>query len=159
MLLLVSLSHEFLANPVLGPWLADPDAATFLLALGACSGLGTLALWLCERRAETRAAHLMSEAALGDIFEQARRWADRYGRVGTLSEFDIRRGIETLLAGRRDERRPPPPWSFARVLDLTTVEGISALQTQRLLERRVIKASTTPSIEVLYEVSPLAMQG
>jgi hypothetical protein len=159
MLLLVGLSHEFVGNPVLGPWLADPDAATFLIAMGACSGLGTLALWLCERRAEARAAHLMSEAALGDIFEQARRWADRYGRVGMLSEFDIRRGIETLLAGRRDERRSPSAWSFARVLDLTTVEGISALQTQRLLERRVIRASATPSIEVLYEVSPLAMQG
>jgi hypothetical protein len=159
LLLLVGLSHELAGHPLLGPLLADPDAATFLVATAGLGAMGTLALWLCERRAEARAAHLMSEAALGDIFEQARRCADRHGRAGRLSEFDIRQGIEMLIDGRRDERRSPRGRLFARVLDLTTVEGISALQTQRLLERRVIRPSTTPSIEMLYEVSPRAMQG
>jgi hypothetical protein len=45
--------------------------------------LGSLALWMFQRSAEGRAEHLMSDAALAEILEQARRCADRYGRGGT----------------------------------------------------------------------------
>jgi hypothetical protein len=153
MLALGAFSDRFEGNPVLGPLLANPGSATFLFAAAFVSAMGFAALWLCQHSAERRAGHLMSEAALGEILVQASRCARRHGRAGRVSAFDIRRGIEILIHGKRiDSGRRN--LSLFRGLDPATLESISAIQTQRLLDRRVLKVLKTPSIEVLYEVSP-----
>jgi hypothetical protein len=99
----------------------------------------------------------MSEAAVTDIFQGACRCARRLGRAGRLSASDIRRSVELLVDEAGATARARAPWPPATKLDTATLESISAVQTQRLLERKVIKPLNTPSIEVLYEVSPLAM--
>jgi hypothetical protein len=153
LLLLVTLSDRLEQNAVFGPWLADPGFVWFLTAVASATAAGALALWICEGSARSRAEHLMSEAALGEIFEQARRCARRCGRAGQLSAFDIRHAVRALIQGPRNGGRG---WSPSRALDQATLESISAVQTQRLLDRKVIRLLDTPSIEVLYEVSPLA---
>ena len=157
-LLVTALSDLFEANPVLGPLLAEPAAVIVLLSL-ACAGAGaSMAFWSLERSVEARAEHLMSEAALGDIFDQARLCADRHGRIGQLSAWDVRRAIEMLIHGRSRPARSRGRWTSLAALDLPILERIAAIQMQRLIERRVLRELDTPSIEILYEVSPAARQ-
>ena len=153
MLLLAAIPDQFERHQLLGPLLATPGLEAFLLALGLVSGTASAVLWAWERSAHRRAEHLMSEAALAEILQQARRCAERNGRIGTLSAFDIRRGVDILTHGRGERVQARGGWGLARGLDLETLENISVLQTQRLLDRRVIRVCSTPSIEVLYEVS------
>lgn len=154
LLMLVLTADRFEGNPVLGPLLAEQSVLVLLAAVGLALAAAAVALWACERAAVRHAEHLLSESALGELFEQARRCARRQGRIGQLSTFDIRRGIDVLADGRGPSatRRPPP--LLRRSLDATTREGITLIQTRRLLARRVIRVVEKPSIEILYEVSP-----
>ena len=155
--LLVALPDWFESNPVLGPLLAMPGATAFLLVLAAVGAVALVTLWFIERSAEKRAAHLMSEAALGEIFTQARLCANRHGRAGQLSAWDLRRAIEILVDGRRHPVPPRRSWTFFGALDLPILETIAAIQMQRLIERKVLRELNRPSVELLYEISPLAM--
>lgn len=158
LLSLMVFADRFDAHPIFGPMLGNATAAWFLLAMSALSGLGFVTLWWAERSAESRISHLMSDAAVTEIFQNACRSARRFGRASQLSAFDIRHGIEILAERRGKRARPGGAWPLSPGLDLVTLESISAVQTQRLLERKVIKALNTPSIEILYQVSPRAMQ-
>lgn len=145
-------------NQLLGPWLGVPWVGASLWTL---TGLGALAfavLWWVERSAGKRAEHLLSEAALVQLFAQARSCADRHGRAGKLTAWDMRRATEMLVHGHGARSRALPGWKFLGALDFTTLDRIATIQMQRLIDRRVLRELNTSSIEVLYEVSPLSGQ-
>lgn len=154
---LVLAADLFQGHPLLGPPLREAAVLILLSALGLAAAAAAAALWSWERAAVARAEHLLSESALGKLFERARRSARRQGRDGQLSAFDLRRGIDALadecgtsgaLRGHR---------LLGRSLDATTRESITLIQTRRLLARRVIRIVERPALEVLYEISPRAM--
>lgn len=159
LLVLVLAADVFEGNPLLGPLLGEAAVLIFLGVLGLASATATAALWASERAAVSRAEHLLSESALGELFELARRCARRQGRIGQLSGFDIRRGIDLLADGDGDgsDRAPRGRRLLRHSLDATTREGITLIQTNRLLARRVIRVVDRPALEVLYEVSPRAV--
>jgi hypothetical protein len=157
-LVLVLAGDRFERNPVLGPLLREPAVVMLLGVLAFAALAAAVALWLCERAAITHAAHLLSESALGELFEQARRSARRQGRSGQLSAFDIRRGIDVLADGCGVSGAPRARRLLGRSLDGTTRDCITLIQTKRLLARRVIRVIDRPSLEVLYEVSPAAVR-
>ena len=156
-LLLVVLADRFEANPLLRPLLTGPGVSNVLLLLAPASALALVAFWWIERSAKARADHLFSEAALSDIFDQARLCARKHGRIGKLSAWDIRRGVEVLLDGRKERPLRLARWAFLGALDPATLETIASIQMQRLIERHVLSELKTPSVELLYEVSPHAM--
>lgn len=156
LLLLVLSADRFERNPVLGPLLREPALVILLAGLGCAAAATVAALWFCERAAISHAEHLLSESVLGELFEQARRSARRQGRIGQLSAFDIRRGIDVLADGR-GARLPHGRRLLGGSLDATTRDCITLMQTKRLLARRVIRVIDRPSLEVLYEVSPRAL--
>ncbi|MEO8653768.1 MAG: hypothetical protein ABI409_06555 [Ramlibacter sp.] len=156
-LLLVLLADRFEANPLLRPLLTGPGMSNVLLLLAPACALALVAFWWLERSAKARADHLFSEAALGDIFDQARLCARKHGRIGKLSAWDIRRGVEVLLDGRRERPLRLARWTFLGALDPVTLETIASIQMQRLIERNVLSELKTASVELLYEVSPHAM--
>lgn len=156
-LVLVLAADLFQGHPLLGPLLKEAAALIFLSVLGLMAAMAAAALWFCERAAVAHAGHLLSESALGELFELARRCARRQGRIGQLSGFDIRRGTDVLADGGGTARAPRGRRLLRRSLDATTRESITLIQTQRLLARRVIRAVDRPALEVLYEVSPGAM--
>ena len=157
LLVLVVTADLFEGNPLLGPLLSQAEVLIFLAVLALASATVAAALWFCERAAVARAEHLLSESALGELFELARRCARRQGRIGQLSGFDIRRGADALADGCAGERAPRTRRLLRRSLDATTRESITLIQTRRLLARRVIRVVDRPALEVLYEVSPRAM--
>lgn len=156
-LVLVLTADLFGGHSLLGPLLKETAVLIFLAVLSLGSAMAAAALWFCERVAITRTEHLLSESALGKLFEQARRSARRQGRVGQLSAFDIRRGIDALADEGGAGRALRAHRLLGRSLDATTRESITLIQTQRLLARRVIRVVDRPALEVLYEVSPRAM--
>lgn len=157
LLVLVLMADRFDANPLLGPLLAEAAVLVLLSVLGLAAGAAAATLWVGERAALKHAEHLLSESALGELFEQARRCARRQGRIGQLSGFDIRRGADVLADGSGKHRVPRGRRLLGRSLDATTREGITLIQTRRLLARRVIRIVDRPALEVLYEVSPRAV--
>lgn len=157
-LLVLVLAADLLeGHPLLGPPLQETAVLIVLAVLGLGSAMAAAALWFCERAAVARAEHLLSASALGQLFEQARRSARRQGRVGQLSAFDIRRGIDALADECGTGRALRGHRLLGRSLDATTRESITLIQTQRLLARRVIRVVERPALEVLYEISPRAM--
>ncbi len=158
LLALVLTADRFDRNPLLGALFADAAIVTFMAFLGVAAAAAAALLWACERAAVRRAEHLLSESALGELFEQARRSAHRQGRIGELSAFDIRRGIDALADGDL-HAGPGARRLLRRSLDATTRESITVIQTRRLLARRVIRVVDRPALEVLYEVCPRAMRG
>lgn len=157
LLVLVVTADLFEGNPLLGPLLAEAAVLMFLAVLGLAAATAAGASWVCERAAVSRAEHLLSESALGELFELARRCARRQGRIGQLSGFDIRRGTDVLADGCASDRMPRGRRLLRRSLDATTRESITLIQTRRLLARRVIRVVDRPALEVLYEVSPRAV--
>lgn len=151
---LVLLADRVEANPVLRPLLTGPGMSNMLLMLAAASVLALVTFWWIERSAKRRADHLLSEAALAEIFDQARLCAHRQGRIGKLSAWDVRRSVEILVEGRD---RPRRAWAFLGALDPTMLETIASIQMQRLIERNVLSELKTASVELLYQVSPHAM--
>ena len=156
-LVLVLAADQFEGNALLGPLFTEAAVLVLLAVLGLAAATAAAALWVCERAAVSHAEHLLSESALGELFELARLCARRQGRVGQLSGFDIRRGIDLLADGCGVYRAPRGLRLVRRSLDATTREGITLIQTKRLLARRVIRVVERPAIEVLYEVSPRAV--
>lgn len=77
LLVLVLAADRFDRNPLLGPLFADAVVLTFMGILGLAAAAAAAVLWACERAAVRRAEHLLSECALGELFEQARRSARR----------------------------------------------------------------------------------
>lgn len=157
LLVLVLAADLFQGNPLLGPLLKEAAVLIVLAVLGLTAAMAGATLWSCERAAVAHAEHLLSESALGELFELARRCARRQGRIGQLSGFDIRRGTDVLADGGGAARAPRGRRLLRRSLDATTRESITLIQTKRLLARRVIRAVERPALEVLYEVSPRAM--
>jgi hypothetical protein len=158
LLVLVLTADRFERNPLLGP-LFDEAAVVMLVAvLAFAAALAAAALCVCERAAVSHAEHLLSEAALGELFEQARRSAHRQGRTAQLSAFDLRRGTDVLADGHGAYGAPRRRRLLRRSLDATTRDCITLIQTKRLLARRVIRLVDRPALEVLYEVSPRAMR-
>lgn len=157
LLVLVLAADLFQGNPLLGPLLQEAAVLIFLAVAGFAAATAAAALWFCERAAVSHAGHLLSESALGELFELARRCACRQGRTGQLSGFDIRRGTDVLADGDGTARAPRGRRLLRRSLDPTTRESITLIQTKRLLARRVIRVVDRPALEVLYEVSPRAM--
>lgn len=155
-LAMVLAADLFQGHPLLGALLEEAAALIFLSTLGLGAAAASAALWFCERAAIARAEHLLSASALGKLFEQARRSARRQGRVGQLSAFDIRRGIDALADEGDAGRALRGHRLLGRSLDATTRESITLIQTQRLLARRVIRVVERPALEVLYEISPRA---
>lgn len=153
LLLLALFAGSLEREAVLWPILGDAGVVWGLLAVAVASSALLAAGWLSERIVQARTEHLMSEASLAPIFEQACRCAKRAGRPDRLSGFDIRQAIE-IVSRRRQPGRPlkGATWAFLRP-DEATLADISTIQTQRLLDRRVIKTSNTPSLEMLYEVA------
>lgn len=157
LLVLVLMPGGFEGNQLLGALFDQPAVLVVLAFLGAAAGAAAVALWACERAAVSRVEQLLSASALGELFEQARRSARRQGRPGQLSGFDIRRGIDVLADAGASWRLPRARRFLRDSLDATTREGITVIQTQRLLARRVIRIVDRPALEVLYEVSPRAI--
>lgn len=152
--LLVLLADRFESNLVLRPLLDGPGMSSLLMIAAAASLLAFGTLWWLERSAKRKADHLLSEAALREIFDQARLCAHRQGRIGKLSAWDLRRSVEILADGRERRQRR---WPLLHALDPMMLETIASIQMQRLIERNVLSELKTPSVELLYEVSPHAM--
>ncbi|HEY0883740.1 MAG TPA: hypothetical protein VGE20_00575 [Ramlibacter sp.] len=156
-LALVLGADLFQGHPLLGPLFEEAAGLIFLAALGFAAAAAAAALWSWERAAVAHAEHLLSESALGELFERACRSARRQGRDGQLSAFDLRRGIDALADECGTSEALRGHRLLGRSLDATTRESITLIQTQRLLARRVIRVVERPALEVLYQISPRAM--
>lgn len=72
-------------------------------------------------------------------------------RVSSSQIFDA---VTELAGHHRYALRPFLFMTLARPrLDLSTVEKAAAIQTRRLLERKVLSKIDTPSLDTWYEVS------
>jgi hypothetical protein len=148
---LVTFSDKFEKNAILGPFLNDRVGQMFLLTLMAYSGLFFLMMWYREKRAEARAEYLMSESALRDIFEKVASDARTNTPAGRVSSRQIMEAAQDV-AGFFHWSRANPFAFFSPGIDLATIEKATTLQTQRLVERRLLKRLELPSVDTWYEV-------
>jgi hypothetical protein len=175
-LFFVTFADKFEKNTLLGP-LLQTTAAQFLLAAAVLvSCYVFIVTWLREKTAEERAEFVVSEAALRDVFEEIRDLSIHSSNQGRVSSQDILRSVRHVSAFRsrreseiyrRDNfehmheseiyrRHGPGRMVQALVtpnLDTAMVEKAAALQTQRLVERKLLTRIDLVSIDSWFEVN------
>lgn len=150
---LVAFPDKFEKHPLLGPLLEGRLAQYFLLTILGYSALAFALVWYKERIAESRAEYLMSESALGRVFELLIH-ADRQDESPVkVSSHQILAAV-MAVTGHHRHALSSPLLLFARTrLDLATIEKAAAIQTQRLVERKVLSKVDVPSLDTWYEIS------
>jgi len=151
---LVAFPDKFEKHLLLGPLLEGRLAQYFLLTLLGYSALAFALVWYKERLAESHAEYLMSEPALGRLFQVLLHTAREDGEGTRVSSSQIFDAVAELAGHHRYALRPFPFMPLARPrLDLSTVEKAASIQTQRLVERKVLSKIDMPSLDTWYEVS------
>lgn len=151
---LVAFPDKFEKHPLLGPLLQGHSAQYFILALLCYSALAFALIWYKERVAESDAEFLMSESALGELFDMLSQETGESDIVTRVSSRQILDAVAAVAGHNRYTQRPSPLLLLSRSrLDLSTIEKAAAIQTQRLVERRVLSKIDAPSLDTWYEVN------
>lgn len=149
---LVAFSDKFEKNPILGPWLNSTSGQMILLSLIAYSAMFFVLSWYRERQAEAAAEYLLSEAALREIFAAICRSTEPTATPQRVSSQQILEAVEDS-GGYRYHRSPLGPMFFGSRVDLQTIEKATAVQIQRLVERKLLSRVDIPAVDTWYEVS------
>lgn len=151
--LLISFPDKFEKHPLLGPLLEGVLAQKILLILLVYSAFTFALVWYKERVAESHAEYLMSESALEQIFKLLIHTFLEEKNVGRVSFYQILEAVK-LVAGQHNNAQFSLLSPFVRThLDLATIEKAAAIQTQRLVERKVLSKIDVSSLHTWYEIS------
>lgn len=143
---LVAFPDKFEKHPYLGPLLQERTTQLFILTLLMYSVVGFAFTWYRERVAESRAEYLMSESAMGRLFEIL---TQSYHHI--VSSRQILEAV-AQVAGSSLQMPPSPFLLLSRPrLDLQTLEKAASIQTQRLVERRVLAKVEVLSLDAWYK--------
>lgn len=153
---LVGFPDKFAKHPLLGPLLERRWAQAFLLILLGYSAIVFALAWYKERVLESCAEYLMSESALREVFERLIfevRGSESVTRVSSRQIFNA-----TMRLAYRRSFGPFSPLKLflGRSLDLATIEKAAAIQTQRLVDRKILSKVDVPSLDTWYEIRPSA---
>ena len=148
---LVAFSDKFDKHPLLGPLLNERTSQMFLLALMTYSGIFFLLSWYREKQSEANAEYLMSESALGHLFEMVTHKLTGSGEIRRISSRQIFEAVERISGYRHNSSFFALAFLGSRV-DLQTIESAAAIQTQRLIERKVLTRVDVASIDAWYDV-------
>jgi hypothetical protein len=148
---LVAFPDKFQKNPIVGPILGERITQLMLLSMVVYSGLFFVMAWYRERDAEARAEYLMSERALGDLFEMVMHHAGSGEPSRRVSSRQILKGVQNL-AGNRAHSLPFPMTVLGSRVDLQTLEKVASIQTQRLVERKLLTRVDVASLDTWYDL-------
>lgn len=146
---LVAFPDKFENHPILGEFLGE--RITQLMLLSMVSGLFFVLAWYRERQAEARAEYLMSARALGDLFEMVIRHANLSVSSRRVSSRHIMDEVQNL-AGYRAHSLPFPMAVLGSRVDLQTLEKVASIQTQRLVERKLLTRIDVASLDTWYDL-------
>lgn len=144
---LVTFADNFEKHPILGPLLNNHTAQLSLLVLMGYSAAFFLFTWYRERAAEARSEYLLSESALSEVFEMISRHQKASSNSPRVNSQQILEAIQNLAGYRRYANV-----SFGAQVDLPTIEKAATIQTQRLIERKLLTRIDVPSIDTWYEI-------
>lgn len=153
---LVTFSDKFEKNPILGPLLNSTNSQMVLLSLIAYSGMFFVMSWYRERQAESAAEYLLSESALREIFAAICRSTEPTATPQRVSSQQILEAVEDSGGYRyhREYRRSLlGSLLFGSRVDLPTIEKATAVQIQRLVERKLLSRVDIPAVDTWYEVN------
>lgn len=148
---LVAFSDKFDKHPILGPLLNERISQLTLLTLMMYGALLFLIFWYKEKQSETNAEYLTSESALGQIFRALEKESTINGESRRISSRNIFEAVEAISGGRRNSGFLLSPFFMTRV-DLKTIENAAAIQTQRLIERKVLTRVDVAAIDAWYDI-------
>lgn len=148
---LVAFPDKFQKNPILGPILGERITQLMLLSLVVYSGLFFVLAWYRERGAEARAEYLMSERALGDLFEMVIHHAGSGAPSRRVSSRQILEAVRNI-AGYQAHSLPFPMAFLGSRVDLQTLEKVASIQTQRLVERKLLTRVDVASLDTWYDL-------
>jgi hypothetical protein len=148
---LVAFPDKFEKHPILGPILGERTTQLMLLSMVAYSALFFMWAWYRERQAEARAEYLMSERALGDLFEMVVSRASSGVPSRRVSSRQIMDEVQNL-AGYRPHPLPFPMAILGSRVDLQTLEKVASIQTQRLVERKLLTRIDVASLDTWYDL-------
>ena len=137
---LVAFPGNFEKHAILGPLLATPQAQQFTLMCLLMSALCFGALWLTERTATAHADYLMSESALAELYSRIEDGTFQ-NSVRKISSRQITHALAEMVGTH--------PRRFS---SMAVVEKASAIQIQRLIERKVLIKLDEPAIDTWYKV-------
>lgn len=146
---LVAFPDKFEKHPILGSILDKQTTQLMLLVLVAYSGFFFMLAWYGERRTEARAEYLMSERALGELFEMITHHASSGVPTCRVSSRHIMEEVQNLAGYRAHSF--PFPFLNSRV-DLQTLEKVASIQTQRLVERKLLTRVDVASLDTWYDL-------
>lgn len=149
---LVAFSDKFDKHPLLGPLLNERMSQLILLALMVYSGMFFIFSWYKEKQSEANAEYLMSESALGQLFEIITNKTTTNDEMRRVSSRQILEAVESVSGYRRNSSLLGLAIFGSRV-ELQTIENAAAIQTQRLIERKVISRVDIVSIDAWYDVN------
>jgi hypothetical protein len=148
---LVTFSDKFGKNPILAPLLNGPNSQMILLSLIFYSGMFFVFAWYRERQAEAAAEYLLSESALREIFSSIYRRTEPTDQPQRVNSRQILEAVDDI-GGFRYRRGQLSLMIFGSV-DLPTIEKATAVQTQRLVERKLLSRVDIASIDTWYEIN------
>ena len=148
---LVAFSDKFDKHPLLGPLLNERMSQLMLLALMVYSGVFFIFSWYKEKQSEANAEYLMSESALGQLFEIITHKTTANGEMQRVSSRQILEAVESV-SGCRHNSSLFALAIFGSRVELQTIENAAAIQTQRLIERKVLSRVDVASIDAWYDV-------
>lgn len=132
-------------NPILKPFISEPIFTHLLLAIGLYSAFFFVLLWIREGREESLATYMLSEAPLRKIFASLKSNADE----NIISSHDI---FETISRLTNNSYHSPLNVLISGKLCASTIDQIVEIQTQRLIERKVIELIDTPNVDRIYKI-------
>lgn len=108
--------------------------------------------WYKEKQSEANAEYLMSESALGQLFEIITNKTTTNDEMRRVSSRQILEAVESVSGYRRNSSLLGLAIFGSRV-ELQTIENAAAIQTQRLIERKVLSRVDIVSIDAWYDVN------
>lgn len=148
---LAAFPDKFEKHPFLGPILSDRLTQMTLLTLVLYSSVFFLLAWYRERQAEARAEYLMSEGALAELFDVISNHMGSESASRRVSSRQIMEAVQHL-AGYRSNAPPFPMFVLGSRVDLQTLEKAATIQTQRLIERKLLTRVDVASIDAWYDL-------
>jgi hypothetical protein len=148
---LVAFPDKFANHPILGPFLAERLTQLGLLAMVFYSGVFFVMAWFRERRTEAHAEYLMSERALVHLFDIITHHASQ-GDTGRVSSRHIMDAVQNMAGYRPHSHILLSSMLLGSRVDLQTLENAASIQTQRLVERRLLSRVDVAAIDAWYDV-------
>ncbi|MFK0268312.1 hypothetical protein [Pseudomonas asiatica] len=137
-------------HPILGPMMNETVTQALLLSLMMYSGLFFVISWYKEKRAEANAEYLMSESALSQLFDIITNNSRENSETRRVSSRQILEAVECVAEQNRNSGSLALLIFGSRV-ELPTIESAAAIQTQRLIERKVLTRVNVVSIDAWYD--------